>query len=96
MGEMELLPCPFCGGAAELHCIGTSSGGAYNLRFARMYSLRCSECGIEKAKEIAVRFDWCPYDGVKVDDSEMRAATDAWNKRAIIIGVDFGEADDNA
>lgn len=36
--EIELKPCPFCGGKAKLHSKGTPFGGSY---------IDCLECGVQ-------------------------------------------------
>lgn len=81
MERQKLLPCPFCGSNPEFVCMSNGSGGNL-LNFSRTYKLWCPKCGCRQSERITVRLDYTPHTGLKIDETEMDAATAAWNRRA--------------
>lgn len=79
--DMKILPCPFCGGEAEL--IQTKSGytSGQPIKILNQYIVECEECGIHtKTYESEIyQLD----DGiVHIDKNGAVDAIDAWNRRA--------------
>lgn len=73
--HVELLPCPFCGGAGEYHQEnhGRGSMGAE----PDMGFIRCGECGA-KADQFYMHYD---TDNISSNNRLYQKAAEAWNRR---------------
>lgn len=70
MSEIKLLPCPFCGGEAELYRMTTKQ----NFRWSDCVGVRCKTCGASCRKVL--------YDArIHADDEEYCEAAKDWNTR---------------
>ena len=74
----KLLPCPFCGGSAEIIC--TQS---INIRdeFSKSFIIRCANCGTQKPQPFRVYARISNDANCSFDESERLNAIEAWNKR---------------
>lgn len=81
-GEIQLKPCPFCGGVEEVSFrIERTPSGMREVPF-----FICGACAAEGAKPVA---SWVRDTG---DPDEMRAAAvAAWNRRAPLLREEVGE-----
>ena len=74
--QIELKPCPFCGGKAEIHY--------QQMHISNSVIIRCVKCGT-RSKFIPYDCDYQFYNGEKnVYVSKERAMSDAinlWNRR---------------
>lgn len=72
MSEIELKPCPFCGGEVELSSISDYEGYYFDL------AVTCNGCGVDVVFDTEIN---CP----KVEDfpeETVRKAIEKWNRRA--------------
>lgn len=76
--ELELKPCPFCGGKAEFKTILT---GCVNNAREFGFKIRCVNCGttIPKTYQLIINLDSKGLMEVLTD--ERQAAVDDWNRR---------------
>lgn len=74
----KLLPCPFCGGSAEIICTQI-----INIRdeFSKSFIIRCANCGTQKTKPFRVYARISNDANCSFDESERLNAIEAWNKR---------------
>lgn len=74
----KLLPCPFCGGSAEIICTQI-----LNLRdeFSKSFIIRCANCGTQKTQPFRVYARISNDANCSFDESERLNAIEAWNKR---------------
>lgn len=77
----ELLPCPFCGGEAEVIEAGY---GMYMTGYAVYCKKCCLKLGV--TGRLGETYEWSP-----VFDTEAEAA-EAWNRRAAVTDHDFAMA----
>jgi len=68
----ELMPCPFCGGKAEIAESFEGDDGLYDI-----WKISCNECPAEMRGERARVIG----DGRTVGSDEREAIVDSWNSR---------------
>lgn len=79
MGDMELKPCPFCGGRALFKTV-SSTASHYSAVFS--FKVECGKCGTSLPRRYSVVFGLSVDGVIKPDRDERCQAAEAWNKRA--------------
>lgn len=75
---MELKPCPFCGGRAEIKT--DSNGVDYYGLFSQLHSVVCTKCGATTAKSYKSEFRR-GINGFQILKDGYEEATADWNRR---------------
>lgn len=78
MADVQLKPCPFCGGSAELV--------RKQIYLDHGYRVDCTQCGV-KGSYFLVNHPILKYDGLDestryTEEQAKRKAIGAWNRRA--------------
>lgn len=77
---MELKPCPFCGGSAEIFCKTSIARGATR---GWEFGIRCSKCGVTTPKtDYCLEIQLGKLGAITELMDERSMAIDAWNRRA--------------
>lgn len=74
----KLLPCPFCGGSAEIICTQIIK---IRDEFSKSFIIRCANCGTQKPQPFRVYARISNDANCSFDESERLNAIEAWNKR---------------
>lgn len=89
MSNIELKPCPFCGGTAEFFTRGyklRDSVRGYKLRDTVRgweFGIQCIKCGITSPKvDYLLELQFNKKGGVSELVDERYIAAEAWNRRA--------------
>lgn len=77
--EIELKPCPFCGGEANFKRKSNLSG---NSEVGFDFTIKCSECDIEIPRTYRVTFILGVRGKIITIIDERQKAMDDWNRRA--------------
>lgn len=78
MQEVELKPCPFCGGQAIFKTISNMADHS-NIGFD--FGIKCRDCGMTFPKIYVMRLDLDSDGTVVMIDDEREIAVKQWNDR---------------
>lgn len=80
MNEIELKPCPFCGGKAMFRTVNNYST---NYCVGVTFEVKCSDCGIRIPKSYNTTFSLKEDTGeLNALQDERKTAIEDWNRRA--------------
>ena len=79
--EIEMKPCPFCGGEAYFDFYHDETVSHMSPRIE--YRIRCRECGICSPKQFAMQAHFRPDqpEGFDIDTEQRDKAVELWNTR---------------
>ena len=79
MEDIELKPCPFCGGKAVF--TPKSNGSShYDVHFD--FTIKCQGCGCELPKQYSLSFTLGDCGQVIPQNDQRKEAIEQWNRRA--------------
>lgn len=76
MGEIKLLPCPFCGGKGIFTTISNESDH-YCVGFE--FKVKCEDCGVESPNRYGVSFSLTEEGKINTLEDERGYAANDWN-----------------
>lgn len=77
--DVELKPCPFCGGKAELREMKNEI--PFSCGYRNIFFVICQYCGCSPFPRAGENI-YCKKDGQEIKRRLIQEAVDAWNQRA--------------
>lgn len=80
MADLELKPCPFCGGTAGFV---TDSSGYNNDSRLIGFKIKCSKCGLVLPKKFNIQISLGGKGNIVTDLDQRQDAVNSWNNRKV-------------